>query len=105
LDIGALHPLGGVSLAAGFACLYVGMIRLVGRHRRGARLLAWSVALQILTLALWHRTFLAPWGLYAFATFLVPYAFGLVLAAWACFVARSHAPARTAPAAAGKSAS
>jgi hypothetical protein len=100
MDIGVLSPIGGVALAAGLACLYLGVIRLVGAHRRGARLLTWSIVLQLLAIVVWHRFFLANWGLYAFVSLLVPYAFGLVVAVWARLAAPSPAPARPGQAAA-----
>lgn len=102
VDAGVLSPIGGVALVAGFACLYLGMIRLVGAHRRGARLLTWSIALQLTAMALWHKFFLAPWGIYPFLSFLVPYAFGFVVAALARLAVPAPVRARMRPTSTGQ---
>jgi hypothetical protein len=95
VDAGVMSPIGAVSLMAGFACLYIGVIRLVMTRRLGARFLAASVVLQLLAFRIWWTSLAGSWN-DTFATFFAPYAFGIPVAVGAWLAARYHAPARPA---------
>ena len=88
VEMGAASPIGLVALLAAMACLYLGVLRLVGARRRGARLLLASVVLQSFAAASWHAFLFGAWRGYGLAMFAMPLVFGFALAVWAWLVAR-----------------